>query len=358
MSNTQAQAGKTVLRMSRPIEVEPVADRRGRRQIPTRPLGRCGIEVSEVGFGAWGLGGVYYGPVSEGQGIETVRAYLDSGGNHIDSAHEYHKSEEIVGKAIRGYDRESLVIVSKSFRCHPDEFDDLHRELGITLRDLNTDYVDVYYLHGPPHDHDTMHAVLDEFVRLRESGRIRAIAVSIQGPDVTDRKVEQGLAYVRSGKIDAIQMAYSIFRQKSAVVFREAMAHGVGAVARSVYESGFLTGKYKPGHRFVWPDQRTRYEDAHRDAILAEVAKLQPVAEAAGYSNTAELAARFALAAPFVSSIILGAVKPVQSQRNAALAALPPLGDTVVAQLRERYESLNDAYNPTGDFEHVPSPRS
>jgi aryl-alcohol dehydrogenase-like predicted oxidoreductase len=326
----------------------------------TRRLGSTDLEISEIGLGTWALGGVYYGPVSDAEGIAAVKAYLDAGGNHVDTAFSYHKAEPLVGQAIRGYDRGRLVIASKTYSSHSLEaVKKLRSDLEISLRDLGTEYVDVYYLHGPPENPDVMHRVLDEYVQLREEGKIRYIAASIKGPCVTDRSVALARQYIESGKVHALQIAYSALRQKAIQFFEQAAAAGVGIIARQVLESGFLTGKYRPGDRFAWPDHRTRYVDEHRDRLLADVQEnFAALDMPGGYTSPAQVAVKFALASPHVTGVVLGAKKTSQVERNVAMDVLPPLPAELVARIQQAYADRNDEFNPTGELEHVPSPRA
>jgi aryl-alcohol dehydrogenase-like predicted oxidoreductase len=325
----------------------------------TRPLGSTGLHISEIGFGAWGLGGVYYGKVTTEQGIAAVRAYLDAGGNHIDSAFSYHASEEIVGKAIRGYDRARLVLASKTFAGSfaVAEIPKIRTELEITLRDLGTDYLDLYLIHGTPAAPDHFARLCDAFDELRAEGKIRVAGASIRGPAVTDESLAIARMVAASGRVGVIQVAYSIARQKHAAMFAEAAARGIGLTARWVLESGMLAGTYAPGHTFAWPDTRNRYRPHERDAML-ELGQALKSMLPPGYENPVQLAAAFALAEPGMSGILLGAVRADQVRRNCTLDNLPLLPPDLVARLKAVYGPCNDAFNPTGEFEHVPSIRT
>jgi aryl-alcohol dehydrogenase-like predicted oxidoreductase len=327
----------------------------------TRRLGTTDLEISEVGLGTWALGGVYYGPVDDEEAVKAVRTYLDAGGNHVDTAYSYHKAEPLAGKAIQGYDRDKLILASKTYCSNSYESTkkNLRDHVTLSLRDLGADYLDLYYLHGPPHDPDEMHRVLDEYLKLKDEGLIRYIAASIPGPDVTDAKVALAHQYIASGKVNALQIAYSPLRQKARQFFAAAAEAGVGVIARQVIESGFLTGKYKPGDRFTWPDHRTRWLDDHRDEILKTVQEdfvSLPLPD--GYSSPAQVAVKYTLDAPEVAGVVLGANKASQVARNVVIDDLPPLPDELVRQIDELYEDRNDFFNPTGELEHVPSPRS
>jgi myo-inositol catabolism protein IolS len=322
-----------------------------------RSIGKTDITISELGLGAWGLGGVYYGKVPFQQGVDAVRAYLDCGGNHLDTAFSYHTSEEIIGAAIKGYDRSKIVIASKTYAGTESEAEiaDIRTHLEISLRDLGTDYVDLYYLHGSPENPDRMHRILDVYEKLKQEGKIRAIGASIRGPIINDASLTNAFQYIRSGRLDVIELAYSVLRQKHGQIFAEAHQRGVGVIARVVLESGLITGKYEPGHRFVWPDQRTRY-GAELDEIFREGKKLLSLLPA-GYKSTAELATQFVLSDPGVSGVILGGTTADQFRRSCAMDKLPPLPAELVAKLQSLYAPRCESFNPTGTLEHVDSPR-
>ncbi len=323
----------------------------------TRSIGKTGIAITEIGLGAWGLGGVYYGNVSKEQGIEAVRAYLDGGGNHLDTAYSYHASEEIIGSAIQGYDRSRLVIASKTYAGSESlaDISNIRTHLEISLRDLGTDYVDLYYLHGSPEDPDRMQRILDVYQQLKGEGKIRAIGASIRGPVIDQVSLANAYRYLRSGKVDVIELAYSVLRQKHGAIFAEAHSRGVGVITRVVLESGLIAGKYAPGHRFVWPDQRTRY-GPELDQIFAEGQHLLSLIPP-GYTSTAELAPRFVLADPDISGVILGGTTADQFRRTCAMDALPPLSPELVSYLKQRYADRSESFNPTGTLQHVDSPR-
>lgn len=323
-----------------------------------RALGRTGIEISELGFGTWGLGGIYYGEVDDEQGIDAIRAYLEAGGNHLDSAFTYHKSEAVIGKAIAEYDRDKLVLASKSFAgsLQRDTLGELRGQLEISLRDLGTEYLDLYMIHAAPLDPEHLNELLDKYEKLKEEGKIRAIGVSIPGPQVTDESVERARISIRSGRIDFMQVAYSVARQKLGQVFEEAKEQGIGIVCRWVLESGLIAGKYPIGHEFEWPDIRHIYRRRERDALLQvgqELRELLPKE----YDHPVQLAAAFALADPAVSGILMGGVTPEQVRRNTLIDGLPRLSEDLVRAIKDRYEARNDEFNPTAPFRGVPSVR-
>jgi aryl-alcohol dehydrogenase-like predicted oxidoreductase len=207
------------------------------------------------------------------------------------------------------------------------------------------DYVDLYYLHNPPDDPDVMHRVLEEFLKLKEEGKIRAIGASIKGPDVTTQTVALCRQYIETGHVDAIQLIYSIFRQKTAEVFKQAYHSGVGIVARTVLENGFLTGKYKPGDSFSDNDHRRRWGNAKIYKILEASHHVQSIAIQSPYETITQTAIAFSLASKYVTTAIVGAKTEDQVIKNVALAKLPPLDKSIISRLQHEYDGKTEMFN-------------
>ncbi|RMD81584.1 MAG: aldo/keto reductase, partial [Lentisphaerae bacterium] len=273
-------------------------------QLQRRPLGRTGMCVSEIGLGTWALGSLgrhegawNYGYIPEHVTREVLETYVEAGGNHIDSAHNYHDAEQRIGAFLRTYGkRDELIITSKVWQT--DETT-VRQKLEETLRWLGTDYIDIYYMHNPPDDPGEMERVLDLYDTLREEGKIRAIGATLKGHNVRDETVDLIRQYVRSGRVDVVMCICSVLRQKNIVTFAEAAERGVGIVLRTVLESGFLTGKYKPGHRFTQEqDHRRRWPEERLDQILALIQDFSAQTVNPPWDSPAKVAIRFALDLP------------------------------------------------------------
>jgi aryl-alcohol dehydrogenase-like predicted oxidoreductase len=318
--------------------------------IRKRVLGSTGIEVSEIGFGAWAIGGRGYGAVEDSEAVDAVAAYVEAGGGFIDTARNYARSEELIGRALAEQGaRDRVVIATKTHRARSAEDLPLIREeLETSLRLLQTEVIDLYFIHSPPEDPDLMNRALDEFSTLKEEGKIRAVGASIKGPDVTDQTVELCKQYVNSGRIDAIQLIYSILRQRNRESIEYAQGKGVGIVARTVLESGFLTGKYKPGHRFPDDDHRRRWQGEHLAGLLAEIEELGDLAVKPPYQSLAEVAIRFALLPSGVSTTIPGGRNRRQVEANLKAADRPPLPPDVLFRLSQKYAGFTENANTGG----------
>lgn len=317
---------------------------RSRKILLKNPLGGTGIEVSRIGLGAWPIGGGFYGEVSDQEGVAVVRRYLEMGGRFIDTARAYRKSERLVGRALAStpVPREEVVLSTKTLE------NDLHGirdSLSESLEELRLDSVDILFLHAPPEDPAEMDEALEALRELKKEGRIRAAGASIAGPDVTAETPALCRQYIESGKVDVLQVIFSIARPANREVFALAHRCGVGIVARTVLENGFLTGKYEPGAQFAEGDQRNRWPKEKRDAIFRLVGELSRQGFPPPYRNMAEVAARFAVDEGGVSSCILGASRPEQANRNCEMDALPPLPYPFKNKLVRAFQKQEPLFN-------------
>jgi len=309
-------------------------------------LGRTGAEVSELGFGAWAIGGAgegfNYGTVSEKEALACIETYLEAGGNHIDTARYYNDSERLLGLVLKNPSvRQQVFLASKAWEHG---FEGVRSNLEGSLQALQTDYVDLYYIHVPPDDVGEMNRELDVFEQLRGEGKIRFIGASIKGPDVTQATVDLCRQYINSGRVDVIQLVYSIFRQKTREIFDEAKEKNVGLVGRTSLESGFLTGKYEPGHAFTGKDHRQRWAD-RLDAILMCAQELKATAVNPPYETLTQVAIRFAMIPDAIGSTIVGAKSAEQMQANLNAVDLPPLDQGLVDRLVSEYGQRTEEFN-------------
>jgi myo-inositol catabolism protein IolS len=313
--------------------------------LATRTLGKAGFDVTEIGFGAWAIGGGprHYGHVPEEDAHACLRTYLNLGGNFIDTARRYGVSERIIGDffAHEGV-REQVVIASKSRAL---ELDDLRAEVEESLRLLRTDYVDIYFMHMPPDDPDQMNRTFDAYEQLKQEGKIRAIGASIKGPDVTQHTVDLCRQYIRSGRVDVLMVIYSIQRQLIGEMLEEAQEAGVGVVARTVLESGFLAGKYVPGHQFTGKDHRTRWTQERVDTILQDVQHLNEIAVSSPYETLSQVAIRFALDRAEIASVVLGGKTPAEVEQNMQVVSTPALSQNLRSKLVDMYQSRTTEFN-------------
>ena len=307
-------------------------------------LGRTGFEVSEISLGAGQIASTGHGRISEENAFSVLRAFVDAGGNFIDTARGYGESERFIGEYFRVNGvPDDLIIASKTWEAAPS---DIRRELEESLRLLRRDSIDLYYMHDPPADPLEMDRVLETYEQLRREGKIRAIGASVKGPDVTRATVDLCRQYIRSGRVDVLMVVYSIFRQANAAMFREAAERNIGIVARTVLEDGFLTGKYAPGNTFGREnDPRGRWDGERLAGILGCAQELKQWAVCPPHETLAQVAIRFALDREGVSHVVLGARTEAQMRACVEAAALPPLEHPLRERLVRTFDGREAEFN-------------
>ena len=221
-----------------------------------RTLGKTGLKVSEIGFGAWAIGGDAfgnsYGPTDDQTSLESLKKALDLGCNFFDTADAYGHghSEELLGRALKGR-RNEVIIATKAgadFYHDPPRMnfsaDYLSFALGKSLERLQTDHVDLYQLHNPPIQLLKTGKIFETLEKLVEAGRISYYGVSIHDP-------EEGIYAMKNGRPTALQVVFNILRQESKNrLFQAARENNVAIIAREPLSNGFLTGKFNEDSTF------------------------------------------------------------------------------------------------------------
>ena len=298
-----------------------------------RALGPSGIEASVIGFGAWAIGGWLWGGTDEQESIAAIQAALDNGITLIDSAPAYGfgKSEEIIGKAIKGRKREDIVLATKcgwvwhvekgvfrgELEGHKVYFysgeESLRFEVERSLKLLQTDYIDLYQVHWQ--DTTTpIEKTVAALLKLKEEGKIRAIGFS----NVTPEQFDQ---YVAAGQVDSDQEMFSMLdRQHEETLIARCRKNELAFLAYSPMGSGLLTGKMSPKRVFAEGDRRgekPRFSVENRERVLAMLEEFQPIAKK--YDATlGQLAIAWTFSQPGVSHVLCGARNPKQAMENAA----------------------------------------
>ena len=240
--------------------------------------------------------------------------------------------------------REKIVIATKTNKLDEDS---IRTDVETSLRELKTDYLDLCYLHNPPDELGEIDKILNVFEKLKTEGKIKAIGASVKGVDVSQDTVDLCRVYIQNGRVDALQVIYSVFRQKNAGLFAEAKEAGVAVVARTILESGFLSGKYKPGYEFtnLKSDHRHRWSKELLQSILSDVQYIENLAVKAPFETVAQIAMQFVLDNPLVTSTIPGAKNASQMKKNMNLQTLPSLDDEIMNELINKYANSGERFN-------------
>ena len=313
-----------------------------------RTLGRTGVPVSEIGFGAWALGGGW-GDQPEAESLAALGQAIDLGVNFLDTAAGYGdgRSERIIGRVLRER-RDKLFVATKtppaagpwppSPYCsiedrYPESY--LRENVDQRRRNLGVDTIDLLQLHTWTRAWNKNPRALDTLKKLQAEGKIRYIGIST--PEQDQNAV---IELMRRGYLDTVQVIYNIFEQEPAAeLLPAALEHKVGVIVRVVFDEGSLTGKFRRGQTFAADDFRSRYFAGDRvDRVVERVARIEEAVRRACPDRKLtmpETAILFALAQPAVSSVIPGIRNVAQARANTAVSALEPLPESLLVQLRE-----------------------
>ena len=309
----------------------------------TRPLGRTGISVSAIGFGAWALGGYMWGGRRDDDSRGALRRAIELGVDFIDTALIYGNghSEQLVGEVLKDFRHVTVAtkVPPKSLQwpARPDarlkDFfpgDYIVSACETSLKNLRREQIDLLQLHVWADAWTSEEEWQRAFEDLKAAGKIRCAGVSINSHDP-----KSAVRLARSGKIDALQVFYNLFDQSPEdELFPACIEQGVGVLARVPFDEGALTGKLRYDTKFPDGDFRADYfrGDLLRRTVDA-VEQMRPIVEAAA-GTMARGALRFCLSHPAVSTVIPGMRSPAQAEANCAAGDDGPLPSDVLAKLR------------------------
>ncbi|HEX4767518.1 MAG TPA: aldo/keto reductase [Lichenihabitans sp.] len=296
--------------------------------VKTAPLGRTGMQVSRVGFGAWALGGgdwaVGWGQQDDASSIAAIRHAVSRGVNWIDTAAVYGlgRSERVVGAALRSIPlRERPLVFTKCGLVWDDARPQaaprqvanprsIRREVEASLRRLGVEHIDLYQVHWPSQDGTPLEEYWQAMLDLKREGKVRAVGLS-------NHDAGQLARAEVLGHVDTLQPPFSaISRGAASAELPWCKAHGTGVIVYSPMQSGLLSGAFsrERAQRLPADDWRSRSADftgAGLDRNLALAEGIGRVAQRHGVS-TAAAAIAWTLAWPGVTAAIVGARNPAQ----------------------------------------------
>lgn len=340
----------------------------------TRPLGKSDIEASVVAFGAWAIGGWTWGGTDETESIRAIHAFLDAGGNLIDTApiYGFGRSEEIVGKAIA--DRRNRVVLAtkcamrwdlndeqkrranKKFSTTEVMFDQpgqqsegsfdvyiysgtdgIREEIERSLKRLKTDVIDLYQTHWQ-NDSTPIEERMITLEALKKEGKIRAIGVSNATPAQIDE-------YKKFGQVDSDQEHYSMLhRPMEETNLPKCAKENIAFLAYSPLAQGLLTGKIEPDRKYPEGDQRLfkdRFKPDNVRKVLAMLEPMRAIAERHKVSLT-QLTMAWTLAQRGCSHVLCGARNPQQAIDNAGAGEIELSADelSTITQAVDSYTGV------------------
>jgi aryl-alcohol dehydrogenase-like predicted oxidoreductase len=316
----------------------------------TRALGRTGIQVSEIGLGAWGLGAAGWPGVGDDEGIDALRTAFDLGVTFVDTALAYGNghSERVIANALSG--RANFSSIAIATKIPPKNFiwpasgrsrisdvfpaDYVREATESSLRNLRRDTIDVQQFHVwhdawlEQPEWEATHAMM---LRLREEGKVRHWGIS-----TNDHEPDTALLALALPVFSTVQVIYNIYdRAAEEALFPLAEKRGLGVIARVPFDEGALTGSVRADTLFRDDDWRARYFRGDRKAEAARRADaLRPLLGEEA-SSLPELALRFVLSSPVISTVIPGMRRPAHARANVAVSDGRVLSPTLLEKLRK-----------------------
>lgn len=314
-----------------------------------RIFGKTGFKISEISLGTWQVGGKWGRPFDSQLAQGILEEALDKGVNFIDTADVYSAgdSEKAVGQAIRNHSSKVYVASKCGRQLNPHisesyQPDVLTRFVEDSLRRMDLETLDLIQLHCPPSDVYYRPEIFEAFERMKESGKIQHLGVSVE-------KVEEGIKALEYPNVSSVQIIFNMFRQRPAeLFFEEAKRKNVGVIVRVPLASGLLTGLYQADTRFEKDDHRffnregavfdkgETFSGIDYQKGLQAIHKIKQVFPQ--YENLAPLAIRWILMFDAVSCVIPGASRPEQVRSNLSALDIPAFSPEEMDRIKEIYE--------------------
>lgn len=306
-----------------------------------RKLGKSDLVLSELGFGAFGISGSAfsdsYGPTNDANSLQAIYAALELGCNFFDTADVYGcgHSETLIGEALSNNSLGKDTVIATKGGCrldHPGQ-QDFSREYLFSavegsLRRLRRQYIDLYLLHNPSAELISDGEIFDTLERLQRDGKIRYGGISVHSAD-------EGLASIQHPACSVVQIVFNLFShlhpERAADGLLGAIADtGVGLIAREPLANGFLARRHTIHEEFSVGDTRAELTETERRLRIVLAESLRP--NWSGAPTSAQLALRYVLDEPLVSTAIVGIKTKAQVEEN--------FGSTEIAPFAVQYEKL------------------
>jgi aryl-alcohol dehydrogenase-like predicted oxidoreductase len=307
-----------------------------------RSLGDTGLKVSEIGFGAWGIGGstpgaTSYGSTSDKVSLRALEVAFDQGINFFDTSnvYGYGHSEALIGRAFTGH-RPDVIIATKAgftkYGCPPDfSGAAIVKSVEDSLRRLKTSYIDILQLHNP----DPLSTLGDgdlhnHLLKLLESGKVRSLGVSVKNPKEIVRFAENKIFGLIQANLNLLDVRVvetgmmNICEQKK-----------IGFVARTPLAFGFLTGKLSENESFARDDHRSSWPREQRNLWAQGGQKMLKICSEQSGCSLESAALRFCLSFPWVSTVIPGMLTEEEVLQNCSVSNNKYFAEELIAQIMD-----------------------
>jgi len=316
-----------------------------------RTLGKSGISVSEIGFGAWTIALDWWGKkIEDDEAKRMLKRAYDLGINFFETGDMYGKgkSEKLIGEAFKGMRDEVVISTKYGYEFEgvqqighselPQRFDPLFTEHALrnSMARLQTDYIDVYGLHNPKMHHIRDDVIFNTLDRKINEGAIGTYQVAL-GPAIG--WTDEGIEAMNRKNVSAVQTVYNVLEQTPGNELIESAAkRNVGVLVRVPDASGILTGKVKADTKIDEKDHRSVRRGEWVKSALAKVEQLRPIAERNGLDIT-ELAIKFILSKNPVSSVLPTVISVEEIEQFSVMSDGRYLSSSDLSDIAELYSS-------------------
>ncbi|RZL40310.1 MAG: aldo/keto reductase [Pedobacter sp.] len=314
-----------------------------------RILGKTGLKVSEIGFGAWAIGGNRhgnsYGPVDDEESLRAIQYAYNSGCNFFDTADLYGHghSEEVLGNFIKNADRDKIIIATKvgcDFYGYSLKLNFSEEYINIAINEsfkrLNTDYIDIYQLHNPPLNLIQNGQIFEIMQELKKQGKIRYFGICID-------EAHEGIEAIKWG-VDTIQAMYNVLEPDIGnELFEYTERYNVGLIAREPLSNGILSGKYTENTYFPFGDIRHAWPMSYLRHRVNSAKVLKRFLRD-DIDTLTKLALKFALSNKAVDVVIPGCKNLEQTMENMAISEISDLNEDEIYKMLHLQSRKFDTY--------------
>lgn len=293
-----------------------------------KTLGKTGLNVSVATVGTWAIGGSGWGAVDRQDSITAIRSMLDNDVNIIDTAPIYGcgYSEEVVGEAIKGYDRDKLIISTKCGLVWGEgapkggrdiSGKSIMKEIDDSLRRLGLDYIDIYYVHKPDFLGTPFEDTMGAMMKLKEMGKIGHIGLS-------NFSIEQTEECMKYGDVEVIQPPFSMIDQRERPVLEFAKQHDMGVMTYGSLGAGMLTGTIREMPDWDPKDMRFVFYDYFKEPKFSKAQELLKVLDKIAEARNvpvAQVAVNWITAHPLVDTALMGVRNKHEADENCSATA-------------------------------------
>ncbi len=313
-------------------------------------LGKRGPQVSTIGFGAWAIGGMNWGPTDDEVSLRALNEAIDQGVTLIDTADVYGfgHSEELIARIIKERGKNNVIIATKAgndfyFASEEDDQgygpirqnyakDYLIYAAEQSLKRLGVEALDILQLHSPDLDKLERDDPWEALEKLKKEGKILHAGLSIQSFKETE---QAHLLDEHHDILDVIQVRYNLLeREAEKVLFPKAIQYGIGVIVRIPLLFGFLTGKFDRNTRFSADDhRRMNLSPEKMETYFDRLDRVKPLFEQFPDQSMAQVSLRFCISHPACHTAIPGAKTPEQVRENCSASDLGPIPAEMIPEL-------------------------